>query len=149
MKGESPMPWRPCRRGSATSKSPCIKRDGNSVRSIRSKIHCEGDKYPEILSFLGEPIFEQEVEVISIGRIIDVSTGDFIYQIQFGKMFDVKGDGKAIHSPLPGAPPANKQVSIVLVLNVDIKGAAPYLVGSRWTISIDDNGKLSLTEVKE
>lgn len=50
---------------------------------------------------------------------------------------------------MAGVPIAKKQVSIVLVLNIDFKGAASYRVGSKWNIDIDDKGNLSLKEATE
>lgn len=94
-------------------------------------------------------IFDGVVEVISIGRITDISTGEFIYQVQFGRMFKVDEKNKASIPQMVGIPMSTTQVSIVLVLNVDFKGAAPYLVGSKWTINIDEKGNLSLKEVKK
>lgn len=89
------------------------------------------------------------VEVISVGRITEISSGEFIYQVQFGRMFNLTDQNRANIPQMMGVPISKKQVSVVLVLNIDFKDAAPYRVGSKWTIGIDAKGNMSLKEVKE
>lgn len=91
---------------------------------------------------------DDTLEVISVGRVTDITTGDLIYQIQFGHMIEVDEQmRKNIPQPL-GAVPMRQQASVVLVLMLDFEGSVPYKVGSKWTLSISERGNIALKEVK-
>lgn len=81
---------------------------------------------------------ESEVEVISINRATEIMSGNMVYQVTFG----------SIGAPIEGlTSPSVKQVaSNKLVLFLETGAVAPYLAGSKWKLSIKDEGELSLTK---
>lgn len=81
---------------------------------------------------------ESEVEVISINRATEIRSGNLVYQVSFG----------SVGTPIEGlAPPSVKQVvSNKIILFLETGGVSPYLAGSKWKLSIKDDGELSLTK---
>lgn len=91
---------------------------------------------------------DDTLEVLSAGRITDITTGNLIHQVQFGHMVEVD-DQMRKNTPQPlGAVPVRQQASVVLVLMLDFEGPVPYKVGSKWTLSISERGTITLKEVK-
>ncbi len=89
-----------------------------------------------------------EVEVLGVGRATDFTTGDLIYQIQFGKTIEVNEQNRrSIPQPM-GAAPIKEQASVILTLFLNFKGAAPYLVGTKWILTVDEKGGIRLEERK-
>lgn len=79
---------------------------------------------------------EQDVEVIGVSRSTDFITGKTIYSIQFGTLSDVEP------RPLSNNPPA---ISVSAAIFADFDGSAPYKVGSKWKMIVDDeNGFVEL-----
>jgi hypothetical protein len=91
---------------------------------------------------------EEVVEVISVTRAIESSTGDSIYQVQFGHMVEVNEEmRKSIPQPVGAAPP-KMQGSIALIIFGRFSGPVPYRVGSKWNMSIKESGALTLREAR-
>lgn len=89
------------------------------------------------------------VEVISVGRATEVATGKFIYQVQFGHVIEM-GEEMRRTIPQPAGTVAIKETaSIVLSMFMNFPGAVPYKVGSKWVISLSDQGDLTMNAVKE
>lgn len=84
--------------------------------------------------------FETEVEVVSVTQATDVITGDLVYQVGLGKT------GK----PMPGvtSPQVKKISSNILVVFMPVEGECPYAAGSRWKLSIANDGALTLKRAK-
>ena len=83
----------------------------------------------------------KEVEVLSITQATDITTGDLVYSVGFG----YRG------TPMEGLQlnPKTKQISsMVLVVFFPLGKECPYKAGSKWTLNIEDDGKISLTEKK-
>lgn len=82
---------------------------------------------------------ESEAEVVSVSRSTDFITGNIIYSIQFGTLGDVKT------RPLNNVPPA---ISVSAAIFADFKDSAPYRVGSKWKMTVDDeDGSVSLRPI--
>lgn len=79
---------------------------------------------------------EQNVEVVNVSRATDFLTGNTIFSVQFGVIGDVPP------REFNTAPPA---IGVVASIFVPFEKTAPYLVGSRWVLSVDDaDGSISL-----
>lgn len=79
---------------------------------------------------------EQEVEVVNVSRATDFLTGNTIFSVQFGIIGDTPS------RKFDTTPPA---IGIVASIFVPFENTAPYLVGSKWTLTVDDgDGSVSL-----
>jgi len=76
-----------------------------------------------------------EVEVVGVGRATDFLTGENLFTVQFGKISSKKAAAGVLTPP---------QVSVVLTIFHKFNGVAPYMVGSKWILDIDENGKITL-----
>ncbi len=92
-------------------------------------------------------VFERDVTAISVAPITELASGNSIYQVIFGNYIEATPE---IIDRLP--PQAKqglaKQIPIT-ELTFFIKGAEiPYRIGSKWKLSIKEDGTLSLVELK-
>ena len=83
---------------------------------------------------------EQEVEVVNVSRSTDFLTGRTIFSVQFGIIGDVPV------REFNTTPPA---IGIVVSIFVPFENVAPYLVGSKWILTVDEkDGSVSLRQSK-
>lgn len=85
------------------------------------------------------------VEVLNVSRTVDGKSGEPIFAVQFGNTLpkDDKRYAQYVQNGIP-IPSFN-----VLTLFFGFNGIAPYRVGTKWMIAVDDDGSLKLTEVIE
>jgi len=86
-------------------------------------------------------VFETEVEVLSVTQATDVTTGDLMYQVGLGR----------IGKPMTGlqTPPQMKKISSnTMIIFMPLGGECPYVVGSKWTLIIANNGSLNLKRLR-
>ena len=83
------------------------------------------------------------VEVLNVSRAIDGRSGEPIFAVQFGNTLpkDDKRYEQYIQNGMP-VPSFN-----VLTLFYGFNEIAPYRAGTKWTIAVDEDGSLKLTEV--
>jgi hypothetical protein len=93
-------------------------------------------------------MIEDIVEVISVTRAIESSTGESVFQVQFGHMVEINEEmRKAIPQPIGSAPP-KMQGTIALVIFAKFPGPVPYKVGSKWRLTIKESGVVTLGEAR-
>jgi hypothetical protein len=78
-----------------------------------------------------------EIEVLSITQATDVITGDLVYQVGFGRT------GKPAKG-LPMPPQMTRIASNALIVFMSPENECPYRAGSKWILSIEEDGTLSL-----
>jgi hypothetical protein len=81
--------------------------------------------------------YPMEVEVLSITQATDVITGDLVYQVGFGRT------GKPAKN-LPMPPQMTRISSNSLIVFMSVDKECPYKAGSKWILSIGEDGTLSL-----
>jgi hypothetical protein len=88
---------------------------------------------------------ESEMEVLQITRSYDIETGDTVYEVSFGKTFEVNERIRSrIKSPDSGEPPEVLSVNIVTLV-IPSSAPVPYMVGTKWSLKINEDGSLSVT----
>jgi hypothetical protein len=91
---------------------------------------------------------KMRVQVLGISTGLDIATQEPFAQITFGTTVDVTEE---MRKSLPEAQRASvppKAGVIKMVLFLPATRIIPYRVGTSWDIDVDDEGKLTLTEVK-
>ena len=78
-----------------------------------------------------------EVEVLQITQATDVITGDLVYQVGFGRV------GKPAKG-LPMPPQMALISSNSLIVFISREKECPYKAGSKWILTINDDGSLDL-----
>ena len=87
-------------------------------------------------------LFEKDVEVIQVTRAIESATGDYIYQVTFGQIVEVDDELRRT-VPTPANSKAPKKIApTTLSIFIDASKPMPYKVGSKWKISITENGSM-------
>jgi hypothetical protein len=87
-------------------------------------------------------LFEKDVEVIQVTRAIESVSGDYIYQVTFGQVVDVDDELRRT-VPIPANSKAPKKIApTTLSVFIDASKPMPYKVGSKWKISITENGSM-------
>lgn len=93
-------------------------------------------------------LFEKRVEVISVGPAIESTSGEYIYQVTFGQVVEVDDElRRAIPAPA-NSKPAKKIAPTTISIFFDSSKTIPYKVGSKWKVSIADNGTITVRETK-
>ena len=80
------------------------------------------------------------LEVLTVRQVLEGTTGNPLYRVSFGEMVDVPSDGKQRHVR------AKKMGLSTLVMFLPYGEALPYRPGSRWKLSLESNGNMTLTE---
>lgn len=91
-------------------------------------------------------VHKKTVEVISVTRAVEGASGDSIYQVQFGEMIEVGDDLKPFVPPnqLGGRPPKKLAAATIILFYKEDK-PVPYVVGTRWDLTINGDGQLTLS----
>lgn len=92
-------------------------------------------------------VFEKDVGVTSIVSVPEIATGDILYQVTFGEY--IKATTERLSRLVSGiAMTGRSEISTMwLVLNTR-QTPVPYLVGSKWKMSISADGSVKLVEIK-
>lgn len=98
--------------------------------------------------YQGSKLEPKVIEVISIQPVIENSTGDSVYQVIFGRSIPIDQEFAKFIAPRTDSKPPRTFNINDLILYVKINGKVPYIIGSKWSLSIGVDGKLSLTPVK-
>lgn len=97
---------------------------------------------------MSECIVDKTLVVTGVTVVTELATGDLIYQVVFGE--HVKNTPEIL-SRLPAntrdAYVGNKIAvnEVMMIMKVE---EVPYKVGSKWKLKIQEDGNLSLVEVK-
>lgn len=94
-------------------------------------------------------LYTKEVEVIQVTRAVEGHTGDSIFQVQFGAVIEVDEELRRFIPTTPYSKPQRFVYPNVITLFVKSGEPLPYKVGSRWVISVQRDGRLSLEKVDE
>jgi hypothetical protein len=88
------------------------------------------------------------VEVTSVGRAIETTTGDPLFQVTFGNIAQITPEiRQRIQDSGMQVPPGESVGANVVVLFFKFDGPAPYRLGSVWELEVAANGAISLKEV--
>lgn len=84
--------------------------------------------------------FQKDVEVIGVGHAIGSLDGSELYQVGFGEI------GKPKSLPPNAAIPKNAKVAAAwMVIFIPKEGQSPYAMGSRWRLTVEPSGKVTLS----
>jgi len=84
------------------------------------------------------------VEVLSVSRAADGATGEELISVQFGKVYrNVKENQN-----MPAGLLFRQPVSLVMTLFFKFDEVAPYRVGTRWSLTVSEEGSIQLKEEK-
>jgi len=92
-------------------------------------------------------LFDRDLTAISVAPVTGLASGDSIYQVIFGNYVE------ATPEIIDRLPPQlkqglSKQIPIT-ELTLFMKAAEiPYRIGSKWKLTIRDDGTLNLVEIK-
>ena len=84
--------------------------------------------------------YDTEVEVVSVTQATDVLTGDLVYQVGLGRT------GKPVEGVVDTR--MKRISSSTIVIFMPIEGECPYVPGSKWKMSIANDGQLTLERLK-
>lgn len=76
-------------------------------------------------------------------------TGDSIFQVQFGDVVEVDEELRRFVPATPFSKPQKFVYPNVLTLFIKSGEPLPYNVGSRWIVSVERDGTLSLERVRQ
>jgi hypothetical protein len=93
-------------------------------------------------------LFEKKVEVISVGPAIEAESGEYIYQVTFGQVLEVDEELRRTIPVLANSKPAKKIAFNTISIFFHSSKTIPYKVGSKWNISIADNGTVTVRGTK-
>lgn len=86
-----------------------------------------------------------DVEVIGANRAVEALTGNSIFQVVFGVMSRITDELRPQLPRMEGTVPP-KEIGInTMILFFPFPEGVPYIVGSRWTLRISNDGRLTLT----
>lgn len=86
--------------------------------------------------------YEENIEVISVNPAFDSINGKTLYQVIFGKYTKLK-------SGLPGQPDGTDAASNQIILFIPKENECQYKIGSKWHITVNDTGSVSITKAKK
>jgi hypothetical protein len=87
--------------------------------------------------------FQKDVEVIAVGHAIASLDGSELYQVAFGQI------GKPSTAAANPTLPPNAKIGAIWVVVFIPKGKPlPYAVGSRWRLTVEGDGRLSLEPIR-
>ena len=86
------------------------------------------------------------IEVLSVVRAADGVTGEDLVSVQFGKVVKKADNTQRIQAAPFGV--VGSPASLVLTLFFKFKESAPYKVGSKWNLTVSEDGSLQLQEAK-
>lgn len=97
---------------------------------------------------MSTPLVEKELTVTSITVAYELATGEPMFQVFFGEFIPTSNE--LINRMSPGTPASfpGKRIAVSWLI-LDLKTEqVPYKVGSKWKLTIKENGSTSLVEVK-
>jgi hypothetical protein len=98
---------------------------------------------------MSAPMIEKSLIVTGIGMVYELTTGEPMYQVNFGEYLDSTPELTSRLSAASGTPFNGKKIAANwLLLNIKTTGVVPYKVGSKWKLTVEDNGSTSLVEIK-
>jgi hypothetical protein len=87
----------------------------------------------------------KSVEVIAANRAVEALTGNSIFQVVFGVMSPISDELRPQLPRMEGTVPP-KEIGInTMVLFFPFPRGLPYVVGSKWTLRIADDGRMTLS----
>jgi hypothetical protein len=86
--------------------------------------------------------YEETIEVISVNPAFDSVNGKTLYQVVFGKYTKLKNN---LQGQLPGTDAATNQ----LILFIPKKNECQYKIGSKWHITVNETGSVSIVKIKK
>jgi len=88
-------------------------------------------------------LFEKVVTVLAIAPATELGSGDLLFIVEFGETIDRTPE---IAARLPPAAQGSNRINVTY-LGVWVKSATlPYTIGSKWKLSVADDGKISLVQ---
>ncbi len=93
-------------------------------------------------------IQERELVVFSITPVVEIATGDTLYQVALGESVDATSEALARTIQLTGLTKPKIVNALWLMVNVKSE-VIPYRIGSKWKLVVNEDGSLSLTEISK
>ena len=91
---------------------------------------------------------EKEVLVYSVTPSTEVATGDNTYNVFFGDYVNATPEIISTLQLQVGQPLPKKVGVFWLILNIK-SDEVPYRIGSRWRLTVENDGRLTLVEMKK
>jgi len=82
-------------------------------------------------------MFEEEVEVLSVVLATNALSGDLLYQVNLG-VIEKPAAGTGTPSQVKGI------ASNAIIVYIPIQGKSPYIPGARYSLTVQDDGTLTL-----
>jgi hypothetical protein len=93
------------------------------------------------------PLYEKEFVVVGVNPIVELTTGDTLQQVVFGEYVDATPEvlGRIPQVMREGI---GKRVGVNEVTVVLKKDEIPYRIGSKWKLTINQDGEIKVAESK-
>ena len=91
-------------------------------------------------------VVNKELTLLAISGATELETGDYVVRLDFGELLD---NTTEIANRLQVRPDVNplsmkKVAANTLILFLKLEHAKPFSVGSKWKLSIDEIGRITL-----
>lgn len=97
---------------------------------------------------MSEDIVAKTFSVININPVIELATGDNIYQVVFGEYADITQDIlNRLPPPVRQAYASAKEIGVAHMILFIKKTEIPYTIGSKWKITIGSDGNSKIVKV--
>lgn len=96
---------------------------------------------------MSEDILTKTLSVVSINPVVEIATGDNIYQVVFGEYVDITQELLSRLPPTARQRSAfGKKIGISHLTLFIKKTEIPYTIGSTWKITISSDGTLKIVK---
>ena len=89
---------------------------------------------------------EIEIQILNVQRVTDIATGDIVVQITLGTPIPMNDE---IQARLPAdrdvSLPSESYTNLIQIM-LPFEEAGKYIVGSKWKLTIEKSGKISITK---
>ena len=92
-------------------------------------------------------VFEKELIVLGVVPTIELATGDQLFAVTFGEYLNKAQVAPRLTQEQQHAS-GDRVTANWLMVFVKTDKLIPYIVGSKWKLSVSENGTLSLVESK-
>ena len=89
---------------------------------------------------------EIKIQILNVQRVTDIATGDIVVQITLGTPIPMNDE---IQARLPAerveSLPSESYTNLIQMM-LPFEEAKKYIVGSKWKLTIEKTGRISITQ---